>query len=225
MSKMKKQNEHKTLWLMWIVMGLWLLCLLLSIWLFIHKDQGNLLDILFQVVNILFSGIAIIVAYISYVYKSKDYNKQIDVKTFSETIQKLVESDKFCESRMYILSALYDRDIDNAKRLVGKKDINLDDIKKLCGKGKNSRLTVVPAIEYLYTSYKTILNFSSEMEYLGTLYNKGIASDYIIEYYRKMIIETYEKLCPLLCGPKKNAENYPYYKKMYIAAKNVTKNK
>lgn len=219
MSKMKKQNEHKTLWLMWIVMGLWLLCLLLSIGWGMHKDRENLLDILFQVVNILFSGIAIIVAYISYVYKSKDFNKQIDVSAFSETIQKLVESDKFCESRMYVLSVLYDRDIENAKRLVGKKDIYLDDIKKLCSKGKNSRLTVVPAIEYLYTSYQTILYFTSEMEYLGTLYNKGIASDYIIDYYRNLIVETYEKLCPILCGPKENADNYPYYKMMYIAAK------
>lgn len=204
---------------MWIVMGFWLLCLLLSIWWFVQKDQGNLLDILFPVVNVLFSGIAIIVAYISYVYKSKDFNKQIDVGAFSETIQKLVESDKFCESQMYILSALYDRDIENAKRLAGKKDVYLDDIKKICSKGKNSRLTGVLAIEYLYTSYKTILYFSSEMEYLGTLYDKGIASDYIIEYYRKMIIETYEKLCPILSGPKENADNYPYYKKMYIAAK------
>lgn len=219
MSKIKKQNEHKTLWLMWIVMGLWLLCLLLSIGWGMHKDRENLLDILFQVVNILFSGIAIIVAYISYVYKSKDFNKQIDVSAFSETIQKLVESDKFCESRMYVLSVLYDRDIENAKRLVGKKDIYLDDIKKLCSKGKNSRLTVVPAIEYLYTSYQTILYFTSEMEYLGTLYNKGIASDYIIDYYRNLIVETYEKLCPILCGPNDVAGNYPYYKKMYIAAK------
>ncbi len=204
---------------MWIVMGFWLLCLLLSIWWFVQKDQGNLLDILFPVVNVLFSGIAIIVAYISYVYKSKDFNKQIDVGAFSETIQKLVESDKFCESQMYILSALYDRDIENAKRLAGKKDVYLDDIKKICSKGKNSRLTGVPAIEYLYTSYKTILYFSSEMEYLGTLYDKGIASDYIIEYYRKLIIETYERLSPILCGPNDIAENYPYYKQMYVAAK------
>ena len=57
------------------------------------------------------------------------------------------------------------------------------------------------------------------MEYLGALYNKGIASDYIIGYYERMIVETYEKLSPILSNPKDTSEKYPYYMKMYIDAK------
>ena len=216
---MKKKIENKTLIFIWILIGLWLSCLIVSMWWFIHNEEKNLYDILFPAINAMFSCLAIIVAYISLIHKNKTFSKQLDVNTFTETIQRIIDSSKCYECRMYILSNLYISDIECAKSLLRKKNIYLNDIKNLCCKNKNSRLTVIPAIEDISTSYKNIVYFCSEMEYLGTLYGKGVASEFILEYYGELIIETYEKLSPILSDPNNSYTYYPRYKSLYNHAK------
>ena len=120
---------------------------------------------------------------------------------------------------MYILSLLYDKDIECVKRLLKRENIYLDDIKNICYKTKNDRLTSNPLIEGLRISYENIVFLCSEMEFLGMLYDKGIASDLILKYYGRIIVETYAKLHPLLRRPDKNVNLFPYYTKIYKDAK------
>ena len=235
--------ENKTK--LWIVLGvlglvfLWVV-FLLAPFMFSHthreKEIVTFLDVSFTAATALFTGIAFTIAYISLYQQNQNLNRQINLSVFSNTIRLIMDSDKFLQSRQYIYSKDYYRDIEDLKRLIknyndsvghndlicvdefGLKDIrkiirNMDEIQPIVDKETKERLCI---------SYEKIIYFCGRMEYLGFMCEKKEAVSLITDYYARTIVESYNILKPLI--EKKGKEEiridiYSNYSRLYYSAK------
>lgn len=215
------RNKIKQHTLIGIVAGLWLLGLISSILWCVLSGKGNGPDIIITAVSALFSGIALIIAYWGIYRQSNDLNRQIDVDIFTRTIGGIIDSQKFYESRVYIFSNDYNRDIEKIKRILGKEDISLNDIKNLCYKRGQKHIKIKPQEkEELRKSYEKILHFCSKLEYLGVIYESEVADEIIIDYYGATITESYQILESLITSANnKHISLYPHYTHLYNRAR------
>lgn len=230
---------------LWIISGVCGLVFLWIVFLFVpfifshtheEKEIVTFLNVSFTAATALFTGIAFTIAYISLYQQNQNLNRQINLSVFSNTIRLIMDSDKFLQSRQYIYSKDYYRDIEELKRIIknyndsighddlisvdefGLKDFrkiirNIDEIQPLVDKETKERLCI---------SYEKIIYFCGRMEYLGFMCEKKAAVSLITDYYARTIMESYSILKPLIekKGEEKNrVEIYSNYSRLFYRAK------
>lgn len=212
-----KTSNRKIIWPISVISILWVIFLMISLWWIIKEGRGNFSDFLFHAISTLFSGIALVVASLSIYFQSKNSQKQIDVNIFTETIREIIDSDRFYESRVYLFSNEYYRDLNQLKRELGKEKFNLNDIRNLCYKN----ICVNPKTqEKLRKSYEKIIYFCSKMEYLGVICKKEVAANIIIDYYGITIVQSYERLKCIIDNEDDDLNSmYSHYVYLYKSAK------
>ena len=217
-----------------IVLGL---CVIVCLWfmffmvplIFTHTHTDyeivNFFNVSFTAATALFTGIAFTITYISLYQQNKNLNRQINMDVFSDTIRLLMDSDRYLQSRQYIYSKDFYRDIEELKRIRGGESnfFGLNDFRDII----RSLDSLIPLVdketkERLCKSYEKIIYFCSRMEYLGFMYENKAAVSLILDYYGHTIVESYNILKPLLESDRKDdntEEMYVHYTRLYQRAK------
>ena len=119
---MKKKFDGQTILFVCIIVLLWLSSLILAILLYMRDREENWYGAIMSTFSALISGVALIIAYRGIYLQSKDINKQLDVDIFTKTISGTIDSDRFRESRVYIFSNQYTKDMIKVGQILKRKD-------------------------------------------------------------------------------------------------------
>jgi len=182
-------------------------------------------------VTALATGTTAIVAFFS--LKNERERKRLNV--FSESIRVVKDGIRNSQSKDYILSNKYYKDIETLRYLLGKnKDekISLVDFENIVVRGlikddiNLSEEDKTEAKERLRKSYKKIEYFCDRMEYLGMLSEDKTVRPFILKYYDSTISDTYKRLGQLIIKTRKDRKKedlYEHYTKLYNLVKKANK--
>lgn len=185
--------------------------------------MGNI----FVVITAFATAITAVVAFFS--LKNEKEKKRISV--LSESIRVVLDGIKNSESKDYVLSNKYIKDIKTIKCYLGLDDnekIGLDDFEKividdLIKDGLNiSDEEKIETKEILRKSYKKIEYFCERMDYLGIISEDKDNQTIILNYFRPTITKSYERLNDLIIKTRhdRNSEDlYDHYTQLYNLAK------
>lgn len=186
-----------------------------------------LCEISFAAITALATTIAAIIAFFSL----KNEREKRKLSVFSESIRNTLDGVKNAESLDYIMSKKYNNDIATIKDYLGIDDVGLDDFKKIVIQNlKREDLDIDEETknkikEELRKGYNKIEHFCEKMEYLGIMAQDNIASDLIVGYFGDIIIDTYQRLEPLIVktqNDRRKADLYPNYACLYQLVKEKT---
>ena len=211
---MKNKLAHRTIIAIIAVFVFWLLFLIIPIFqLITNQVRLDSINSIYVMVGALFTGLAFAVTYISLLVQNKSLKEQLAMDTLSNTMDLILDSNRFRESRKYVMSKTFYSHIDILKKMKDDDPIYIEDWKKLDNTSSNQN----PAAN-TYEDYEKLIFFCGRMEYLGiVLKNKGI--DYtILDYFGNTIIESYKRLEPYIENSRKRyGENY-YFHYTYLYA-------
>ena len=139
----------------------------------------------------LFTGLAFAATYASLLIQNRALKEQLAMDNLSSVINLILSSDRFRESRKYVLSKTFCNHVDILKKMKDDDPIYIEDWKKLDkdGTGNNTNQNANS-----YKDYEKIIYFCGRMEYLGVVLKyKGI--DYtVLDYFGNTILESYKRL-------------------------------
>ncbi len=126
------------------------------------------------------------------------------------------------------MSKKYTNDIATIKDYLGIDEVGLDDFKKIVIQNlKREDLDIDEETknktkEEIRKAYNKIEHFCKKMEYLGIMAKDDFASDLIVGYFKETIIDTHQRLEPLILKTRKDRRRedlYPNYTYLYNLAK------
>lgn len=215
-----KKLKRKTKKLLIAVFVIWLLFLSIPIArLITGKAILNGIDDAYVMVGALFTGLAFAVTYASLLTQNEALQEQLTMDTLSNTIDLILDSDRFRESRKYVMSMTFCNHVKLLEKMKKDDPIFIEDWKKLDSGEKEGNVTN----EYVdsYKAYEKLIFFCGRMEYIGiTLKNKGV--DYtVLDYFGTTIIESYKRLEPYIKNSRiRFGETYYFhYTYLYNLAK------
>lgn len=215
-----KKLKRKTKKLLIAVFVIWLLFLSIPIArLITGKAILNGIDDAYVMVGALFTGLAFAVTYASLLTQNEALQEQLTMDTLSNTIDLILDSDRFRESRKYVMSMTFCNHVKLLEKMKKDDPIFIEDWKKLDSGEKEENVTN----EYVdsYKAYEKLIFFCGRMEYIGiTLKNKGV--DYtVLDYFGTTIIESYKRLEPYIKNSRiRFGETYYFhYTYLYNLAK------
>lgn len=202
------------------VFAFWLVFLIIPILhLITDKETLNSISSVYVMIGALFTGLAFAVTYASLLTQNKGLKDQLAMDTLSNTIDLILDSDRFRESRKYVMSKTFYNHVDILKRIKDDDLIYIEDWEKLDNGEKAENTTS----EYVnsYKSYEKLIFFCGRMEYMGiVLKNKGV--DYtVLDYFGNTIIESYARIEPYITNSRiRFGETYYFhYTYLYNLAK------
>lgn len=203
-----------------IVCVIWLLFMLIPIFrLITGKEILSGINDAYVMVGALFTGLAFAVTYGSLLLQNNALKEQLAMDNLSNTINLILDSDRFRECRKYVLSKTFCNQVELLKKMKTEDPIFIEDWKKLDNGEKAENTTG----EYVnsYKSYEKLIFFCGRMEYMGiVLKNKGV--DYtVLDYFGNTIIESYARLEPYITNSRiRFGETYYFhYTYLYNLAK------
>ena len=212
--KMKKLKQ-KTKILLIAVFVIWLSFLLIPlVRLITGKTILNGIDDAYVMAGALFTGLAFAVTYASLLTQNEALQEQLTMETLSNTIGLILNSDRFRESRKYVMSLTFCNHVKMLEKLKKEDPIFIEDWKKLDTNGEENTANC-------YENYEKLIFFCSRMEYLGIiLKNKGIDNT-ILDYFGNTIIVSYNRLKPFIENSRKiwGETTYFHYTYLYYLAK------
>lgn len=194
-----------------VVLIIWLLFLLIPLFrLVTGKEILKGIDDAYVMVGALFTGLAFAVTYASLLIQNKALEEQLAMDNLSSTISLILNSERFRESRKYVMSKTFYNHVEILKKMKAGDPIFIEDWKKLGSgeKGENDTEQYVNS----YKAYEQLIYFCSRMEYMGiVLKNKDI--DYtILDYFGNTIIESYIRLKPYIENSRiRSGESYYFH--------------
>ena len=198
----------------------------------IEVGRMSIISYILTAVTALATGTTAVLAFFS--LKNERDKKRLNV--FSESIRVVMDGIKNSQSKEYILSNKYYKDIETVRYLLGKnKDekISLVDFENIVVKGlikddiNLSEEEKTESKERLRKSYKKIEYFCDRMEYLGILSEDKTVRPFILKYYDSTICDTYKRLGQLIIKTRKDRkkeELYEHYTRLYNLIKNINHN-
>ena len=215
-----KKLKRKTKKLLIAVFVIWLLFLSIPLARFITgKAILNGIDDAYVMGGALFTGLAFAVTYASLLTQNEALQEQLAMDTLSNTIDLILDSDRFRESRKYVMSMTFCNHVKLLEKIKKGDPIFIEDWKKLDSGEKEGNVTN----EYVdsYKAYEKLILFCGRMEYIGiVLKNKGV--DYtVLDYFGTTIIESYKRLEPYIKNSRiRFGETYYFhYTYLYYLAK------
>lgn len=203
-----------------IVCVIWLLFMLLPIVrLITGKEILSGINDAYVMVGALFTGLAFAVTYGALLSQNNGLKEQLEMDNLSNTINLILDSDRFRECRKYVLSKTFCNHVELLKKMKTEDPIFIEDWKKIDIGEKAENTTS----EYVnsYKSYEKLIFFCGRMEYMGiVLKNKGV--DYtVLDYFGNTIIESYSRLEPYIINSRiRFGETYYFhYTYLYNLAK------
>lgn len=186
----------------------------------------SIISYILTTVTALATGTTAVLAFFS--LKNERDKKRLNV--FSESIRVVMDGIKNSQSKDYILSNKYYKDIETIKLYLGK------GIKEKVGLMDFEEIVIYDHIkdglnileeekketkERLRKSYKKIEYFCERMEYLGILAEEKSVRPLVINYYEQTIIKSYERLFHLIIKTRndRNKEDlYEHFSQLYNLA-------
>ncbi|MBR1991166.1 MAG: hypothetical protein IJ986_02705 [Bacteroidales bacterium] len=218
---MKKEKfKLYTIIAMVVVFMLWLLFLLIpGSQLIAGKVVCDSVNAAYVMAGALFTGLAFAATYISLLMQNKRLKEQLEMDTLSNSISLILNSDRFRESRKYVLSKTFIKHIEILKRMKGDAPICIEDWKDLDNEGNDSSSRDKDTNSY--GNYEKLIFFCSRMEYMGIiLKNKGIDNTFL-DYFGNTIILSYQRLEPYIKNSREQIgiTSYFHYTYLYYLAK------
>ena len=219
-NQIKQRMKDKKLFrytkqLMIAVFVIWLLFILIPLSRMITgKEILSGIDDAYVMGGALFTGLAFAATYASLLIQNRALRVQLAMSTLSSTVNLILDSERFRESRKYVMSMTFFNHVKILEKIKKDDPIFIEDWKKIDNgeKGENS------TDEYInsYKAYEKLIYFCSRMEYLGiVLKNKGI--DYtILDYYGNTIIESYKRLEPYIKNSRLRFGETYYFHYTYL---------
>lgn len=203
-----------------IVCVIWLLFMAIPIYLLLTgKEILSGVNDAYVMVGALFTGLAFAATYGTLLLQNNGLKEQLAMDNLSNTINLILDSDRFRECRKYVLSKTFCNHVELLKKMKTEDPIFIEDWKKLDNGEKAENTTG----EYVnsYKSYEKLIFFCGRMEYMGiVLKNKGV--DYtVLDYFGTTIIESYSRLEPYITNSRiRFGETYYFhYTYLYNQAK------
>lgn len=204
-------------WILFLACGI--LILYLAYLLFSKKEFD-------QRMGLFLAAATLIVAFISLLYQRRSLIMQIRLSVFSDSIHLLLNDDKFSESQDYIFSRSFDEDISFVRQILqDNHHVDLDDFRRALHQIRKDGNVInidLEDRERLRVSYNKLKYFLSRMEYLGVLAVERGVETLLLEYYGYTIINTYERLSPIIKKPGGESyadELYSHYTNLYTLAR------
>lgn len=197
--------------IMLAVFAIWLLFLLIPL---IHIMTANEIlkgiNDVYVMAGALFTGLAFAATYASLLIQNKALKEQLAMDNLSSVINLILASDRFRESRKYVLSKTFCHHVDILKKMKDDDPIYIEDWKKLEMEEMDKESS------NSYEDYEKIIYFCGRMEYLGVvLKNKGI--DYtVLDYFGNTILESYKRLGTYIENSRARFGETYYYHYTYL---------
>lgn len=209
--KMKnKKRTFSTKKAIIIVCVIWLLFMLIPVFrLITGKEILSGINDAYVMVGALFTGLAFAVTYGSLLMQNNGLKEQLAMETLSNTIGLILNSDRFRESRKYVMSLTFCNHVKLLEKMKKDDPIFIEDWKKLDTNGEENNANC-------YEDYEKLIFFCSRMEYLGVvLKNKGIDNT-ILDYFGSTIIVSYNRLKPFIENSRKISSETTYFHYTYL---------
>ncbi len=186
----------------------------------------SIISYILTTVTALATGTTAVLAFFS--LKNERDKKRLNV--FSESIRVVKDGIKNSQSKDYILSNKYYKDIETIKLYLGKgikEKVGLMDFEEIVIYDHIKDGLNIPeeekkeTKERLRKSYKKIEYFCERMEYLGILAEEKSVRPLVINYYEQTIIKSYERLFHLIIKTRndRNKEDlYEHFSQLYNLA-------
>ena len=186
----------------------------------------SIISYILTTVTALATGTTAVLAFFS--LKNERDKKRLNV--FSESIRVVKDGIKNSQSKDYILSNKYYKDIETIKLYLGKgikEEVGLMDFEEIVIYDHIKDGLNIPeeekkeTKERLRKSYKKIEYFCERMEYLGILAEEKSVRPLVINYYEQTIIKSYERLFHLIIKTRndRNKEDlYEHFSQLYNLA-------
>jgi hypothetical protein len=186
----------------------------------------SIISYILTTVTALATGTTAVLAFFS--LKNERDKKRLNV--FSESIRVVMDGIKNSQSKDYILSNKYYKDIETIKLYLGKgikEKVGLMDFEEIVIYDHIKDGLNIPeeekkeTKERLRKSYKKIEYFCERMEYLGILAEEKSVRPLVINYYEQTIIKSYERLFHLIIKTRndRNKEDlYEHFSQLYNLA-------
>lgn len=186
----------------------------------------SIISYILTTVTALATGTTAVLAFFS--LKNERDKKRLNV--FSESIRVVMDGIKNSQSKDYILSNKYYKDIETIKLYIGKgikEKVGLMDFEEIVIYDHIKDGLNIPeeekkeTKERLRKSYKKIEYFCERMEYLGILAEEKSVRPLILNYYEQTIIKSYERLFHLIIKTRndRNKEDlYEHFSQLYNLA-------
>ena len=186
----------------------------------------SIISYILTTVTALATGTTAVLAFFS--LKNERDKKRLNV--FSESIRVVMDGIKNSQSKDYILSNKYYKDIETIKLYLGKgikEKVGLMDFEEIVIYDHIKDGLNIPeeekkeTKERLRKSYKKIEYFCERMEYLGILAEEKSVRPLILNYYEQTIIKSYERLFHLIIKTRndRNKEDlYEHFSQLYNLA-------
>lgn len=208
-----KRLKQLTKKILIIIFVIWLFFLLIPIVrFFTGKEILNGIDDAYVMAGALFTGWAFAVTFASLLMHNKALQEQLAMDTLANTINLILDSERFRESRKYVMSKTFYNHIEALRKMKddNQEDIYIEDWKKIGNdEGKKKETDQAPNN---YEHYEKLIYFCNRMEYLGiTLKNKEIDNS-ILDFFGSTIITSYKRLEPYIENSRKqNGETYYFH--------------
>lgn len=219
-----KRITHTAQKLLIAVLVIWLLFLLIPIARCITgKEILNGIDDAYVMAGALFTGWAFAVTFASLLMQNKALQEQLAMDTLSNTINLIIDSERFRESRKYVLSKTFYSHIEILKRMKDDDQdddsICIEDWKKIGNYGTERSKPDLDSNSY--ENYEKLIYFCNRMEYLGiALKNNGVDNT-ILDFFGSTIMKSYKRLQPYIENSRKLSGEtyYIHYTYLYYLAK------
>lgn len=192
----------------------------------IEVGRMSIISYILTTITALATGTTAVLAFFS--LKNERDKKRLNV--FSESIRVVMDGIKNSQSKDYILSNKYYKDIETIKLYLGKgikEKVGLMDFEEIVIYDHIKDGLNIPeeekkeTKERLRKSYKKIEYFCERMEYLGILAEEKSVRPLVINYYEQTIIKSYERLFHLIIKTRndRNKEDlYEHFSQLYNLA-------
>lgn len=198
-----------------IVCVIWLLFMLIPISRLIWGNEilSGINDA-YVMLGALFTGLAFAVTYGSLLLQNNGLKEQLAMDNLSNTINLILNSDRFRESRKYVMSKTFCNHVKLLENMKGDDPIYIEDWKKLDNNGNNNSISQQNSNSY--EDYEKIIFFCGRMEYLGiVLKNKGVDFT-ILDFFGTTIIESYKRLEPYIKNSRMRFGETYYFHYTYL---------
>lgn len=198
-----------------VVVILWLLFLIIPYFhLIANKIICDSVNAAYVMAGALFTGLAFAATYVSLLMQNKALKEQLAMDTLSNTIDLILDSDRFRESRKYVMSKTFYNHVEILKKMKDDDMVCIEDWKKIVDVTAKDNEKDYPINSY--EAYEKIIYFCGRMEYMGViLKNKGIDNTFL-DYFGNTIIDSYNRLEPFIRNSRMRFGETYYFHYTYL---------
>lgn len=214
-----KRFTFYTILAIMVVVVLWLLFLIIPYFhLIANKIICDSFNAAYVMAGALFTGLAFAATYVSLLMQNKALKEQLAMDTLSNTIDLILDSDRFRESRKYVMSKTFYNHVEFLKKMNNDDMVSVEDWKKIVNvTAEDNKKDSINS----YKAYEKLIFFCGRMEYMGiVLKNKGVDNT-VLDFFGNTIIESYTRLEPYIKNSRiRFGETYYFhYTYLYNLAK------